>query len=256
MRFCTLALTLLAWSAGCRGNFDAQPDATSIDAETTTVGCELLLHMDEASWGTSPVVDSCGGDDHGVALGGASIELDAERGRVGFFGGLASVLVADSPRLRGAGGLTVSAWVKPLAPVGTPPAGIVAKRTSYGVKSAYTMFLWTNAHLWTDVALEDDRIEVPAAVLADRWTHLTLVYDGDSPRPKRVRTYQDGLPSGQWTESSAQIPDDYDAPVIIGHLPDAQDPNLYFHGRLDDVAIWSRPLSDEEVARWHQLTKR
>lgn len=248
-------VSLLA--AGCRANFEEVPDA-SPDANTLRESCEVYLAMDEARWQgvAGEVVDTCGSDDAATAVGEVTTGLDPERGRVGVFPGAGYLVIADSPRVRGGSSVTLSAWIKPAAPVGTPPAGIVAKRASFGVKSSYTMFLWTNGHLWTDVDLEDDRIEVPAAVLPERWTQVTVVYDGGSPKPKRIRTYQDGFPTGQWAESSSQIPATFDAALTIGHLPDQEDPNLTFRGSLDEVVIWSRALSDAEVAAWHTATKR
>lgn len=245
----------LSW--GCRANFEATPDAAP-DANPLNTGCELYLAMNEERWQGVPgeVIDGCGGDDAVTLVGQLSTGVDPVRGRVGVFPGTSYLRLADSPRLRGDRSVTVSAWVKPTAPVGTPPAGIIAKRASFGVKSAYTMFLWTNGHLWTDVVQEDDRVEVPAVVLPDRWTHLTVVFDGDSPKPKRIRTYQDGFPTGQWSESSSQIPTDFDAALTIGHLPDQQDPNLTFRGSLDDIVIWSRALTDDEVTTWYTTSKR
>lgn len=242
----------VAVGAGCRANFEATPDAPP-DANPLGTGCELYLAMNEER---GEVVDGCGGDDLAVRVGQVSTAVDPVRGRVGVFPGASYLRIADSPRLRGGGAITISAWVKPLAPVGAPPAGIIAKRSSFGVESAYTMFLWTDGHMWTDVVQEDDRVEVPAAVLPDRWTHLSMVFDGSSPKPRRIRTYQDGFPTGQWSESSSVIPIDFDAALTIGHLPDEQDPNLTFRGSLDDIAIWSRALTDDEIAAWHTATKR
>lgn len=249
---CTVALGM-----ACRANFEAVPDA-SPDANTLSLGCELHLAMDEALWQglAGEVVDKCGGDDAATAIGQLTTGTDPLRGRVGVFPGAGYLVIPDSPRVRGTNGVTLSAWIKPLAPVGTPPAGIIAKRASFGVKSSYTMFLWTNSHLWTDIDQENDRVEVPASILPERWTHVTVVYDGGSPKPKRIRTYQDGFPTGQWAESSSQIPAAFDAALTIGHLPDQEDPNLTFRGSLDDVVIWSRALKDEEVAAWHTATKR
>lgn len=243
--------------SGCRANFEATPDAIP-DANPLSTGCVLYLAMNEERWQGTPgeVIDGCGGDDLVTLVGQVSTAVDPVRGRVGVFPGAGYLSIANTPQLHGGGSITLSAWVKPTSPVGTPPAGIIARRSSFGVKAAYTMFLWTDGHMWTDVVQEDDRVEVPAAVLADRWTHLAVVFDGGSPKPKRIRTYQDGFPTGQWNESSTQIPIDFDAALTIGHLPDQQDPNLTFRGNLDDVVIWGRALSDDEIAAWHTATKR
>lgn len=256
-------LAILA--TGCRGNFDAASEVDSPIADAgddpppaVLRGCELFLEMEESSWGVargpSQARDSCGDDDPATVLG-AIIASDATRGRVGFFAGNAALIVPDSPRLRGAASVSLSAWVRPTGTVGDPPGGIIAKRTSFGIKAAYTMFLWTGAHMWADIDMENERIDVPVRIESDRWVHLAMVYDGRAPASDRVRTYINGAHVGTFAESSAAIPDSYDAPLTIGHLPDNEDPNLYFRGMIDDVVIWSRALADTEIDEWYRLTK-
>lgn len=258
-------LVSLAGAAGCRGNFEPPPEVDGLPADGGSEplpevlrGCQLYLKMEEESWGSArgptQARDTCGDDDPATSLG-AVIANDATRGRVGIFSGSAALLVPDSPRLRGADSVTLSAWVRPSGVVGEPPGGIIAKRTSFGIKAAYTMFLWTGAHMWADIDMENERIDVPVRIESERWVHLAMVYDGRAAMLDRVRTYVNGAHVGTFPESSAAIPDSYDAPLTIGHLPDNTDPNLYFRGMIDDVVIWSRALSDAEIDEWYRLSK-
>lgn len=268
MRTCVLATAFAVGLLGCRGNFDAMPDAAgSGDGHADAApplpavlrSCELYLNMEEDSWsngrqGAAVARDLCGDDDPATPQG-AVVANDPERGRVAFFSGAASLIVPDSPRLRGADSLSLSAWVRPTGTVGDPPGGLIAKRTSFGIKAAYTMFLWTGAHMWGDIDSENERIDVPVRIESNRWVQLGLVYDGQAPEASRVRTYINGVRVGTFGESSAHIPDSYDVPVTIGHLPDYADPNLYFKGMMDDVVIWSRALGDAEIEEWYRLSK-
>lgn len=255
-----LATTLLG--AGCRGNFDETPtpDAPVADAPpglpAVLRGCELYLRFEEDTLGPGkPAHDECGGDDPGSSTQVLTTN-DADRGKVAYFNGAALITVADAPRLRGGAAVTLSAWIRPTNPVGEPPAGVISKRTSFGVETAYTMFLWTGGHMWNDIDMENERIDVPVPIQPERWIQLGLVYDGSAPQNARVRTYLNGTRVGTFAESSARIPESYDAPVVLGYLPDQTDPNLYFKGMMDDAVIWSRALSDDEVAEWFQKSSR
>jgi hypothetical protein len=269
MRVLVLATAGLASSAalaGCRDHFDPLSTTDGSPADGTQEeplppvlrGCELYLRFEEDSLGArgaGAARDRCGEDDPATSRN-AITAVDPTRGRVAYFDGASEMTVPDSPRLRGIDSISLSAWIKPSGTVGQPPGGILAKRVSFGVKSAYTMFLWTGGHMWGDIDLEDQRFDVPVVVEPDRWVHLAMVYDGNAAFESRIRTYINGAHVGTFPEASERIPDSYDAPLHIGYLPDATDPNLYFKGMIDDVVIWNRALGDTEVDDWYRLSKR
>ena len=283
---------VLAWAsvvmgAGCRGNFDpiarAEPmdapmmepidappmmpiDAPPIDAPSIPPpppilrACEVHLRFDEVELDAPSgklAADSCGGDDN-AAPELVQPHVDAIRGKVVSFDGTASLQIADVPRLRGGRTLTFSAWVKPMGEIGELPYPIIAKRAGYNAQSAYTMFLWDDPdsteeapHMWADIDGVNDRAEVPVTILSDQWVHLTVVYDGSILTDQRLKTYINGAPAGTFLETSPQIPLAYDAPLTIGKMPD---PAYHFQGLMDDVTIWSRALTDDEVEEWHART--
>ncbi len=82
---------------------------------------------------------------------------------------------------------------------------------------------------------------------AMRWTHVAAVYDG-----ARAQLYVDGAPDGApLAVAYAQSPTD----TFLGARPEGggqggrtAGPTFYFHGGLDDVRIWDRALSGEELA--------
>ena len=70
--------------------------------------------------------------------------------------------------------------------------------------------------------------------------HLVLVSDPDGGE---VRLYVDGE-----LESTGGAPaiQSNDNPMMIGENPDAR--NRTWHGMIDDVGIWDRPITEEEIA--------
>lgn len=256
-------LVALVVLAGCRfdgGRYtstsDAQPDATDDAMEDTLMAdCEGLWHMDEDDW-TSGVLDSCGGDDDGAPSGSAMLEDDSVRGRVARTTD-GCITVPDSPRLRPHGAFTVSAWIQPNCMC--DDEGIVAKRTGFGTDSAYAMYLSKNGgadyHLWVDVDTENNRFEHTGDAFVLDWRQVTMTFDGAREASERVAIYIDGELKTYVAEDSTTVavPQGTPPPVSIGCLPNG---GTSLNGLVDDVAIWSRALSETEVGAWHMRTSR
>lgn len=223
-------------------------------------GCMLRMMMDEPGWtgADNEVRDSCGGGHHGRALNGATTVVDGQRGTVGLFsGGTACVQVANAEALQPTSALTMSAWVFPAAQA-PGSFGVVSRRSDFGVDASYSFFIWTDNNgagttnqLYVDLDTENDRVPDPNASLLNQWRQLTVVYDGTLPAPSRVVFYVDGVRSFTALETSRTIaPPTSSPPLSIGCLPLAG-PAQGLVGRIDDVVLWSRALSADEVARWH-----
>jgi hypothetical protein len=241
---------------------DGATDQTSDGAPSPLlVGCKLGLAMNEASW-SGGLVDRCGGDNPGSALGGAMPVDDGERGRVGeLVGGASCIVVKDAPELRGGAALTISAWVRPESPAANS-FGIVSKRTDYGVDAAYSVFIWTSKngagtvnHLYVDIDTENDRFENPSDELLGTWHQVTVVYDGALAGIQRVAIYVDGTFRTNASESSPAIPTPSTPPdLYVGCLPLGA-PAQGLVGRIDDVMFWDRALPASEVLGWFDATR-
>ncbi len=251
------ALAALVWATGCGGAMappapSPSPSPTPSPTPTPTVstaGLVLLFHMDEPAWdGTrDQVVDSSGQGHPGTATGGATTVAAGKFGRGGSFAGNASCVdVPDVPGLRPTTQLTIAAWILPTGLGKQTPQGIVAKRVDYLFRSAYAFFVNSDDRLTVDVDTENDRFEAGAALTNGRWFHVAMVYDAAQPRNTRVTVYVDGLPVGTGAETSGAITD-FPSPLSIGCLPLAN-PAQGFVGTVDEVAIWHRALSAQEVA--------
>jgi hypothetical protein len=167
---------------------------------------------------------------------------------------------------------TVSVWLrldpdKDLEPGYCDPVQIVGD----DVKKGFIFLEWSKDHaprhfrfavrpiyhLWNPDAvgweqIPDERRPMvkmeQAPFRRDRWTHVVFVLDhlNDHAAPPRARLHVDGKPVG----------------VIQGHdLTFGWDPaairlvlGAAYVGSMDDLAVWNRALTAEEIARLHALT--
>lgn len=206
-------------------------------------GCVLLLHMDEGSWsGAGSVIDSSGQGNNGRPVGDATMTADGRFDQGGLFHGLGSVIVADSPTLRPTTAFTVAAWIYPTAVDGTA-SGIIAKRNGFGDNPTFALFIFSR-NLYVDVSGEDDRFSSNTRFAPDIWYHVAVVFDGSLPQNERVRVYVNGtldIVAGETSSSIGQ----YTAPLQVGTLPGADG----YNGTIDEVGVWNRPLSVDEIAQ-------
>jgi hypothetical protein len=259
------------WIVAACGRFGFQDEVASdaaapADSDLSALfsGCLLRMAMDESSWAGSAneVRDSCGGGHHGQAIGGATTVMDGERDVVGLFsGGTSCVQIADANELQPTTALTMSAWVFPSA-LAPGSFGVVSRRSDVGVDTSFSFFIWTSDNgagmtnqLYVDIDTENDRVPDPTTALLNQWRQVTVVYDGARAESARVVFYVDGERTFSATETSAAIPATSGTPPLsIGCLPLAG-PAQGFIGRIDDVVLWSRALTAEEVALWHAASR-
>jgi hypothetical protein len=255
-------LCFLALGVGCGAVHDpALPDGgAGIDAGPTVDlarGCALKAAMDETAWPTagSPVINSCGSGSAGGHLTGtgAMPATDPSRGHVGSFSGNACVDFTSTAALHGTTGLTMSAWVKPTALDGQTSNGVITKRDDRMVRSEYALFAWTGNHVWIDLG-DTDRYSGTATLANGVWVQLTAVFDGTRAATDRVRLFINGvadpLQHAVIGNLGTTLPS-YDAPLHLGCTPApsaAPATQQTFMGDLDNVTIWNRALSDDEIA--------
>ena len=244
-------LLVVALAAGC-GNVQLAPDAPpAIDLSR---GCVLKALMDETSWvGTArPVTSACGSDTGALTGSGAAPSVDPTRGRVGNFSKDACIEFASSAALHGATGLTMSAWIRPTALDFQTSNGVISKRVDKAVQSEFGLFVWTGNHIWVDLG-DTDRYSGTATLSNGVWTQLTAVFDGARPVADRARLFINGIadPLQHVTIGNlgASLPS-YGSPLHLGctPAPSAVPPTQQtFQGQLDNVTIWNRALSDDEI---------
>lgn len=121
--------------------------------------------------------------------------------------------------------------------------GIIAKRRGFGQDSAYTLFLWEGNRAFVDIDYEDDRFGSNQPLQPGVWYHLAVVFDGKRPASERVKLYINGVLDTVAHESSSTLPST-DSAIEVGRLVNGGNT---FVGTIDEVAIWTRALSTEEV---------
>jgi hypothetical protein len=237
---------------GTDGGSDAHSDS-GVDATTLTNGCVLMMHMDEPAWtgAAGEVIDSCS-TNNGTAIGDLTTVSNGTRGRAGSFTGGGCIQVPDAPNLHLTTALTISAWIYPTGdPVNS--FGIVSKRIDFANDPSYSLFLWTNNQIFADIDTEDVRTPAPTVFPSSVWKQTTLVYDASLPQASRVTFYVDGAVDVVMPEASTSI-QEYTTDLAVGCLP-LSGIAQQFVGELDDVAIWNRPLSADEVMSWYLQTE-
>jgi len=179
------------------------------------------------------VVHDASGNGHDGELQRATLDQAHVPGMVGGalrFPDRSYIEVADHPRFHLVE-MTLHAWVKP-ARDQRSDAQIISKQGSYGLamprNEAMKFYFW---HM-------DRVIDRPFAV--ERWVNLCATFDGAIRR-----FYVDGVRIASITSPTPPSTND---PVRIGALEGlTKDVDRYFQGAIDELRIYRRALSDDEV---------
>ena len=109
----------------------------------------------------------------------------------------------------------------------------------YGPSSYGNPFAYSFSYQKSNAAY--GRIQgTPGSLPMDAWTHLALTMDAS----RNAKIYVNGVLNGQ--SNIGVTPNSHDRALMFGKTILSQ--NLAFDGLMDDVMIWDRALSAEEVA--------
>jgi len=138
--------------------------------------------------------------------------------------------------------VTVSAWVKKASNQSGNIAVVQKSDFSYILRfdDDYASFIIDAADggkIWAWM-----RTPLPAG----EWYHLVGTYDRVN-----VRIYVDGIPEDV-TPFNGDIGDDSDRDLWIGENIDKR--GRYLDGKIDDVAVWNRALTDKQVKAYYKAT--
>ena len=200
----------------------------------------LVMHFDEGS-GTIAKDESGHGNDG--TIHGATWTTGISGKALSFDGRDDYVSVTSSPSLDITGKITIEAWVKPNDVVSGQ--GLVCKRNL----NTYTPYVLILHYSYLSYQYHDGaswRGYDSADVTADEWQHIVVAF---SPSDNHIYFYKNGVSFGDSVTTGT--PRGNSLPLWIGRDP----AYTYFNGIIDEVAIYNRALSPEEI-KAHYLAKR
>lgn len=235
---------------GPTGTPTPTPAATSTPTPTPTPGpgsCPQLANlvaywkMDEAAWsGAADEVRDSFGANHGTAQGGVNTIAGGQINRGGSFDGSNDYVDAgNAPALNITGPITIAAWIKPSS---LARRFVVAKDFNdvrgyaFGIEGSGTVYFEKGGGILLNSGI---------AMLVSTWYHIALTYDGTT-----WKTWLNGTQVGSTTGTG--IPSQATTSLTIGrrNYPGSES---YFPGTIDEVGIWNRGLTLEEVSQLWNL---
>lgn len=153
---------------------------------------------------------------------------DAERGTYSNFDGHSNYIDFGIPSSMGFQEITVSAWVK--------PDTLNGNKSIVGIGEVFSAKVKDGELTFTTPSIKDHRTD-SAVVNKGEWQHVAFVYQAN----RQMNFYYNGRLVGSQQASDINITSHS---LLIGN-------NLwseYFKGGLDDIYIWNRVLSREEIA--------
>ena len=199
----------------------------------------------------------------GTLINGATFAAGLSSQAFSFDGLDDAVAIPNSPSdLDGFGELTLAAWVNvdgyvPDASGALYGAFIGKYDSSPSGGVSYSLGTRENGNVVLFVGQDNGdwyRLEADAGVIAlDTWTHVVGVWRGGSD----LEVYVDGLsvPATLVSKGSLSHMSSNSIPVYIGRLGAASGsyngPAGHFKGQIDEAVIYSRALSGDEIAAYH-----
>jgi hypothetical protein len=187
--------------------------------------------------GTGTVLgDASGHGNHGTIDGATWTNEGRFGGALAFDGVDDAVAVSDASTLDLTTSFTLEAWVYPTALSGWRT--VVLKEVDQGL--AYSLYANDNVPRpagYAKVAGVDQAAVGAASLALNTWTHLAATYDD-----RVLRLFVNGLEVGNLPLTGAAAVSD--RPLRIGGN------NIwgeYFEGSIDEVRIYNRPLSAQEI---------
>ncbi len=210
---------------------------------------------------TAEIRDRSGNGNHGNALGTMAATTSPVHGVMGQalqFNGVDDAIYLGTPTdfdLSQENAFTIGAWVKPDQVYFSAIFSRGSVNSGADNEVYHLGFGWDPGRVFAQAS---DGVVVSRGIfngtdgtaVTGIWQYIVATYDGSS-----VRTYKNGAivdTSGDLSGSTLWDGDEtQDRQTGIGY--DARNDRYYFHGTLDDVRIYNRALSAEEVKRLYEL---
>jgi hypothetical protein len=227
----------LDYNAGYAARFGPSTDCNSDPGSCMTKGLVAYWSFDEGSGNIA--YDSSGNGNHGTIYGAKWTQ--GKFGQALSFDGVDDWVDVGNPAILNiTDAITIEAWVKP---VQKGQQGIISGSSYYG--GSYTLYLRNtpgqDVGFWFNNGTQRRTIAV-GTVPSNVWTHIVGVADAT-----KMVVYINGIPyTGTLYTGTEAL--NYDG-VKIGFNSWIALPK-YFNGLIDEVRIYNRALSEEEI-RYH-----
>jgi hypothetical protein len=191
------------------------------------------------------VADRSPGGNHGKAVG--ATRVDGVRGKALAFANQGYLDYGAGPGLNfpNGGAFTLACWVKTVAAEGT----VISQRHSKDDGADIDLFLSggrLQAHVRQDRGFTHVGIASAVAVNDDTWHHAALLRSGQT-----VELYVDGAPAGRGSGNEAGGPITTDSRVVgregRWYAVGRRDAAVFFTGAVDEVCVFNRALTPEEI---------
>jgi len=216
-----------------------------VPSDPATTGLVAHWAMDEDA-GATTLADSAGGNNNATVRGGIT-GVEGKYGNAIQLGGVEDPVTApDTGMPAGSAPCTISVWFKQTSAYISNNGVFVSYGTTgseSGVSGQYRAFCKNNASAYRTFHWGADMAPgvADSAAQADVWHHVAYTFDKDT---NRQAVYLDTVLIG-----SATIPDNVNV-VLNGRviLGDMNVKTQLFNGYLDEVRIYDRALSMDEIA--------
>ncbi len=211
---------------------------TSTTVTDTPDGLLAYYRFDEGA-GTS-AADASGNGNNGTLFNGPVWTTGKINSALSFDGVNDYVEVPNSASINPVNFVTVSAWIYPTAPGQSNDSKIIVKRHQTLANDNYSLGFTSGSRPEARIVIGGSMKSIYGPVLSlNAWHHLVGVYNGST-----LKLYVNGTEVNSIAASGSLDTSTY--PLRIGTR--AVDPvNRYFKGSIDEVRVYNRALSEQEV---------
>jgi len=205
------------------------------------------------------VSDESGKENHGSVHGARFTGAGKAGGAMMFDGADDYIDAGNQPSLQLTSDFTLAAWIWP---EGNQEAFAIISK-SHGAPAqnwrSVELFLtdedFLNGYFWSDSTEFIAGFAKGRKIRRMEWTHVVLMHDSSLPQ-HQMRAFINGAPCaldfGYKTVSSIPVVRNVTEPVRIGCMRPG---DHQFKGRIDEVMIFNRVLSEDEVKALYELHK-
>lgn len=204
-------------------------------------GCVLFLPMDRKAYGLS--IDQSGFNNHSTVYG--AVEIDAQINKGLYFDGIDDYVDCGNV-INVTNKLTVVAWANPSTGV---LGNIVGKFQSNDKRWHICPYAAANQIYWNIGGA--NFATSPLNLLLNSLHHYAMVYDGELiGNENRLKAFIDGQQIS--LTFTGIIPSVMPSIVANLRIGQQQSQTYYFKGIIDEVKIYNRALSEQEISSMYQ----